>query len=367
MGALMQPAFILRTPRGGDRLTRALLGRSASLTVTDAKDRDGDTIEIVLDDRDGKIVIPDGGTELIDLYIGYVETDLLWFGRYTIDEIGASAPPCTITLSGKSADMQSTLKTPKHGFTANTTVGDWVRDIATKNGLDADIAADLAQLALPQLNWRSESDLHILNRVADRLGAMVKFDKGVLRFKWPVGKRLLAGATDIDVTLIYGNQITRYDWRAQSRTQYKGVRSYYYDKHKAQRVPVTIGDVTDADPVLEVRHDSDDADSAYQAASARKDKLDKGTASLTLTMTGNPKLRADQIILVEQLRAGIDGAWAIKSAQHRFDGSGGYVTTLECEPPAGSKSDRAKATKSAKEYNDETERREKEIKDGLQQ
>ncbi len=354
----MQPAFILRTPRGGDRLTRALLGRSASLTVTDAKDREGDTIEITLDDRDGKIVIPDGGTELIDLYIGYVETDLLWFGRYTIDEISASAPPCMITLSGKSADMQSALKAPKHGFTAETTVGDWVKSIAERNGLDTDIAADLAQLPLPQLNWRSESDLHLLNRVADRLGAMVKFDKGVLRFKWPAGKRLLAGDTDIDITVIQGNAVTRYNWRATSRTQYNAVQGFYYDKHKAQRVAVTVGETHVEGPVLEVRHDSDDADSAYQAATARKDALDKSTASLSLTMTGNPKLRADQIILIEHLRSGIDGAWAIKSAQHRFDGSGGYVTTIECEPPTGSKQDRTRITQAAKAYQDQREYRE---------
>ncbi len=359
----MQPAFILKTPRGGDRITRALLGRSASLAVVDAQGIKGDTIEVVLDDRDGKIVIPSSGVELVDLYLGYVETGLQWFGRYTIDEIGASAPPQTITLSGKSADMQASLKAPKHGSITASTLGQWVASIADANDLQSDIDVDIAKILLPQLNWRGESDLHTLNRIADQVGAMVKFDKGFLRFKQPVGKRLLAGFEDVIVTRILGCEVTRYDWRAASRTQYKGVRSYYYDKDKAQRIPVTIGvDAVDDGPVLDVRHDSDDAEGAFRAASSRKEKLDKGTASLTLTLTGNPFFRADQIVLVEQLRLGIDGAWSIKSARHQFDGGGGYVTTLECEPPSAKK-DRDKATKTAKEYNDETLRREQELKD----
>ncbi len=345
----MQPAFVLKTPNGGDRLTRALLGRCVSLTVVDAHGKSGDTIELVLDDRDGKIVIPTSGVELVDLYLGYVETNLDWFGRYTIDEIGASGSPQTITLSGKSADMQSDLKAPKHGSTKESTVGDWLSAIALANNLQTDIEPDIAKIPLPQLNWRGESDLHTLNRMADRYGAMFKFDKGFLRFKWPVERRLLAGKKDVVATRILGSDITRYDWRAQSRKKYKGVRSYYYDKDKAQRIPVTIGgDEDNNEPILDMRHDADNADDAFLEASSRKDKLDKGTASLTITMPGNQHLRADQMILIEQLRAGIDGAWNIKSVRHQLDGGGGFATTLECEPP-GTGKNRDKATQSVKE------------------
>jgi phage protein D len=73
-------------------ITTRLQDRLLSLHITDEAGFRSDTVELQLDDRDGKIEWPKHGAEL-DISLGYRSTGLTAMGRYVVDEIVHTSPP----------------------------------------------------------------------------------------------------------------------------------------------------------------------------------------------------------------------------------------------------------------------------------
>ena len=79
---------------GQDR-SEAFRARLLSLTITDESGYYSDTVSVRLDDRDGRIVLPRLGVEMV-VQLGYEEIGRVEMGRYTVDEIELSGPPDTL-------------------------------------------------------------------------------------------------------------------------------------------------------------------------------------------------------------------------------------------------------------------------------
>ena len=75
---------------GQDR-SEAFRARLLSLTITDESGYYSDTVSVRLDDRDGRIVPPRPGVEMV-VQLGYEEIGRVEIGRYTVDEIELSGP-----------------------------------------------------------------------------------------------------------------------------------------------------------------------------------------------------------------------------------------------------------------------------------
>lgn len=333
----MRPVFVLVSLTSGADLTVALMDRLKSLRVVDVEGIESDTLELDIDDRDGRIELPATG-EHLRLYLGYAGRNIATMGDFVVDEIGVSGPPRALTISAKGADMAGGIKAPRNDVTHGATVDDLVRKIGARNGLTTSVHPSVAAIRVPHLDQVGESDMALLTRVADQNDLTLKIDARSITLRPHAGKLLAEEgrgglAASIQVARIRGNASTRYEWRGTSRTKYGAVRASYYDRDRAIRVPVTVGS-TDSGPTLELRHDARDAEEAARLAAARSDQLARGTGKLTLTLPGRPDLRSGMGLSVVGLRPGIDGAWVVERAEHTLDRRG-YVTRLECTPPGG--------------------------------
>ncbi|MFM4810630.1 phage late control D family protein, partial [Aeromonas hydrophila] len=89
----------------GKDISAAIRPRLMSMTITDNRGFTADTIEITLDDSDGKLDMPRRGATLHAL-IGWQGSALVDKGTYKIDEVEHGGAPDVLTIRGKSADLR---------------------------------------------------------------------------------------------------------------------------------------------------------------------------------------------------------------------------------------------------------------------
>lgn len=90
-----------------DDISGTLHPRLMYMTITDNRGFSADTIEIALDDSDGKLAIPHRGVTL-QASIGWQGGPLVEKGTFKIDEVEHNgAPDVLLTIRGKSADLRS--------------------------------------------------------------------------------------------------------------------------------------------------------------------------------------------------------------------------------------------------------------------
>ena len=73
------------------------INRFMSMTITDNRGLESDTIEIQLSDHDGKLDIPSKGA-VIQVWIGWSNEGLVYKGKYTIKEVEHAGAPDVLTL-----------------------------------------------------------------------------------------------------------------------------------------------------------------------------------------------------------------------------------------------------------------------------
>src|SRR5690554_3922674 len=114
----MKPDFRILADR--QDITARIRDRLLSLRITDEAGIQSDTVEILLDDRDGRIEWPAHGVEL-EVFLGDGRSGLSRMGLYVVDEVEHSGPPSSLTIRGKAADMRAAIKAPRtrswHGST----------------------------------------------------------------------------------------------------------------------------------------------------------------------------------------------------------------------------------------------------------
>lgn len=308
-------------------ITAAIRRGLLSLQITDEAGFQSDKVTIKLDDRDGKIVLPNTGATL-DISLGYVETSLVKMGLYIADEVGVESPPQSITIRAHAADMGQVLKAPVTKTWGKITLGDLVNNIAGKHGLTPRIAGSLAGFVIPHLVQTEESDLHLLTRLALMHDAISKPVNGNLLFA-PKGTAKSISGRDIPPVTILRKQITSWNATFADRAKYGAVEADWYDKDEAIKKTIKIGE---GEPVYKLRHTYDSPELLIAAADAKLHQLERGTGSLSLTTPGDPRLAAEGKLNLVGVRAGVDGEWNITRVEHSLDNSG-YVCRVSAEIP----------------------------------
>ncbi|MBC8954953.1 bacteriophage late control protein D [Xenorhabdus sp. PB62.4] len=117
-----QPAFDLRI--GGRQMT-ALNDRLLSLSLTDNRGFEADTLELAIDDADGKIELPPRGAE-IAVRLGWQGESLINKGLFVVDEISHSGPPDRLEITARSADFREEFNIKREYSWHDVTIGDVV-------------------------------------------------------------------------------------------------------------------------------------------------------------------------------------------------------------------------------------------------
>lgn len=173
----MTPDF--RITADGEDVTAVIQDRLLSLTVTDEDGTKSDALELVLDDRDGRIAFPEV-TATLDVALGVQGAALHPVGRYLIDGVSGEGPVQQMTITAKAVDMKSGIRAPRTRAWEDVTLGDIVGKVAAEAGLKPVIGASVAGTHWPYIAQTAESDLHLLTRLAATVDATAKATTGTL-------------------------------------------------------------------------------------------------------------------------------------------------------------------------------------------
>lgn len=129
------PHAIYKLEVDGTVINNEAINRFMSMTITDNRGLESDTIEIQLSDHDSKLQIPPKGA-VIQAWIGWSNEGLVYKGKYTVKEIEHAGAPDVLTLRASSADLKSSLKQKKERSFHNVTLQDVVQAIAHAHELE---------------------------------------------------------------------------------------------------------------------------------------------------------------------------------------------------------------------------------------
>jgi phage protein D len=324
----MQPTF--RILADSKDVTAAIADRLISLSITDEAGFASDEITLRIDDRDDKVALPRTGAEL-EVFLGYVKQGLVRMGMYTVDEIGHDGPPAVMTIRAKAANMRQSMKSRKTRSWNSTTLGKIVETIASEHDYTATVSADLAILAIDHVDQAEESDLHFLTRLAKERDAVFKPAAGYFVVA-PRGESKSVSGKTLTPVAISGEQVNTWSMKAASRGKYQAVTANYHDAGQADRIDVTVGE---GDPAFKLPFTYPNKEQAEGAAKGKLAALERGTATLDLTVVGNPALAAESMMSLSGVNSKVNGDWSVIRVDHRLEGQGGYSCNISSETPTG--------------------------------
>ena len=322
-GISMKPDYAIWAD--GLLITGNIQSYLVSLRVTDEAGIKSDVVEITLDDRDGKLPLPHTGTHL-KLAIGYQETGLTNLGVYIVDEIGIESPPQKITIKGHAADLNKAFKSQQTKTWQPQSLGNIISDIASKNGYQPRIADELASLMMPHLDQTAESDIHFITRLANLHGAIAKPAGGYLLFVPKDRNKSVSGQLLQVISVVPKDSK---DWRISfsERNHHGAVVAEYHDVDKAKVIEAKAGS---GDPIHRLRETFPTKELAERAANSELKKLTQSTATLNITLVGNPAIVAESKLVLQGFRSGIPADWTVTRVEQAIESSG-FTTRVAAE------------------------------------
>lgn len=319
-----------RVTVGGRDLTPDLRPHLSELRVETAAGQTGDRVELALADEAGVLAIPSSGRAL-SVDIGY-EGALVRMGDFVHVETELQLLPRRWTVRGTGTDFHAgRLKARRTRSWDDVTVGAVVMAIADDHEHQAAVDEALAGEVIAHIDQTAESDLHLLRRLARHYDAIAKVADGVVLFS-RAGAGTAASGAEVSSIVVRppGPRGETVSGRVSlsDRSMYGAVRASYWDVEQAMLVHVTAGDGT---PVSDLPEPRPDRAQAEADAAARLRALTRRTATLDLSMPGDPSVVAGGIVEMAGWGAPVDGRWVTNRVSHRLDGSTGYVTDLTAE------------------------------------
>ena len=338
----MQPRFQIQADAVD--ISTAVGDRLIDLVVTDEAGIQSDELKLTLDDRrraDGAIAqLPRIGS-VLEVSLTYAGQAWVPMGKFIVDEIELRAPPATLTVSAKAADMVGPFRSPQTRSWDDTTLGEIVVAIAQRHRYTPKIDPELGAIPILHLDQTSESDMALLTRLASQYDAVAKPVSGYLVLAKQGSAKSLSGIA-LPVISLQARDLAEWRYRHSARkpsgsgattqddgqaapSATGGTKAYWWDFDKGERREVTTGQP----PFHENRHVYASEVEAKAAAATRKNAGERGQGELSFSLPGDPRLAAEGRLSIH-LRPGIPTDWRIKRVEHRL-GPQGYVSQVECE------------------------------------
>ncbi|WP_237386149.1 phage late control D family protein [Xenorhabdus sp. Sc-CR9] len=341
------PAFDLQI--GGRQIT-ALNDRLISLSLTDNRGFEADTLELVIDDTDGKIDLPPRGAKIV-VRLGWQGEPLIEKGLFVVDEISHNGPPDRLEITARSADFREEFNIKREYSWHDVTVGDVVSAIAGRYNLQPAVSRPLMDIEIDHADQTNESDISFLSRMAEMLGAIATIKNGRLLFLIP-GRGVSQSGQPLPVITLTRDSGDRHSFRVADRAAYTGVKAYWLDlnfgkqpattmkrrrkkpKQKQEKSSRREGEYLEgADGnVYVMRQTFKTEQAARRAAAAKWAKLQRGAAEFSITLArGRADLYPDLTATVTGFKTAIDNhQWTITRVIHNV-GDSGFTTQLELE------------------------------------
>ena len=208
--------------------------------------------------------------------------------------------------------------------------------IAAEHGYIGRVAPDLAGIVVAHIDQTAESDSHLLRRLARQYDATTKAAGGYLIFG-PRGSGRSAGTGRPLPTIEYAPGRTGAGATAvisarhavRGRPHYGAVVASYQDVNTAELAHVRAGSGT---PAYVIREPHPDRPQAVAAAAARLSRFARQTEELGLSVSGNPALVSEAVLVMRGWPHPTGSRWTVLRAQHTLSKQRGYVTNVVAEP-----------------------------------
>lgn len=318
----------------GTNITTALLPILISMSITDNAGTQSDSASIEIDDTGGRIILP-RPKALVRIALGWSGASVREVFVGTVDgarSSGSRNAGRTLSIQAMGVDTTGRAKEGQQRHFDGQTVEAILRAAGEPAGItEVDVDPALASIVLPYIDMRDESFLHLGQRLARDLGGGFRIQGN----RATLARR--AGGYTPFVIAAFGDNL--HSWSitpAIGRGAHKGARARAYDREKAEEVMVTATSSVDfSDAEFARRELLADKDMAQRAADGDAATATEMQGGGSIVIEGTTEAVPDGLCVLTGARAGIDGAYRIKTATHNIDRSGGWTTTLEVAEPQG--------------------------------
>lgn len=305
------------------------------VSISDEKGLEGDKCSIEIDDAGGEIEAPEPG-ESIEIIGGYEGEGGVVQGRFEIDTVDEEGWPQKITLAGTSVSAKGAAKVRKteaHRKADTPTIGDLARKIATRNGWEPRIADRLASIPLSYEAQSAESDAAFLHRILRRYGGNVAVKQGKLVASVAGSGVSISGGAIGGLIIAPGLNLKSYRVSRKKKPEHGKAEAAVFDRKTVRRVDVDAGGAGRGGEItFRFREPFKSTEEARRAAEARLGELARGERSATFEIEGEPEARAEEPVIAQGIKPGVDGPWNPTRVEHVWSDSG-FSTSLTCESP----------------------------------
>jgi phage protein D len=326
---MKQPTPEYQITLDGRDLTSKIAPRLISLSLSESRSDEADTLDITLDDSEGLLAIPARGA-VLRVAFGWSDTGIVDKGSFTVDEVEHSGAPDILTIRARSASMTKEMGERIERSWHGETIGAIVRKIAGKHGLKPAIADALAKIAIAHIDQTHESDMSFLTRLAKRYDAVMNVKDTHLLFM-PIGHGTTAKGTKLESIELTRKDGDQHRYHIAERENYAGVRAHYHGTGRKKRESVVVGGENNHNIKVLPETYATEAD-ARAAATAEFNRTKRSQATMDYTLAlGRPDLYPEIPVYLNGFKPDIDAqSWLAKKVKHTI-GDGGYTTALELE------------------------------------
>ncbi|GHM58119.1 MAG: late control protein D [Candidatus Mesenet longicola] len=297
----------------------SLKNRLISLRITDELGTTSDEAEICFNYENGALDF----TGNLKVFLGYKETGLIPMGVYVANEVIIQSLPQIVKIKAHAANLKKSLKEQVSKQWHQITLGNLVEQIAQKHGYGAKVAAKFKDILVQHTYQTNESDMSFLTKVAREYGATVKPMGGYIIFVSKEESKSVSGKT-LEAIAITPQDVINWQACFTVRNRYNSVIAKWYNYEKGETISETTGISSPSYVIQEVYPSSE---LALSAAQAKLKQLKRSTATLDITMPGNPQVFTEARLNLAGFGKEIDGKWVINKVEHTLS-SRGYLTTL---------------------------------------
>jgi uncharacterized protein len=303
-------------------------------TYTDYLDGESDTLELRLEDKDGRWMdawYPKHGDKM-NLQMGYENEPLLPCGDFELDEIELDGPPDIVVLKALATGVKRSVRTRNGRHYENSNLQKVAADIAQRNklALKTNFKKDFEGVAIAYVAQAFETDLGFLHRVLAEYGYAFTV-RGSSLF---VHKLTELKAQKAVVTL-GRSDLKRWRFKDKVHLVYDGVEQNYHDPKAKAVVSSNSKDVKGktakrgADK-LKLNLHAVTPEQAEAKSQAALERANDDQTAVTLEMDGDTRLMAGLNVLITEFGK-LNGKYMAGQSSHRFSRSEGYCTTLEAK------------------------------------
>lgn len=322
-------AAAFRVTLDGKDLTSKIEPRLQGLSITECRQDEADSLDITLDDHDGRMAIPNRGA-VLEVSIGWAGAALVNKGKFTVNEVEHSGAPDRISIRARSASMTKDMGERQEKSWHGQNLGEIVRTISGRHKLKPVVGPRLASTVIPHIDQTNESDMSFLTRLAKRFDAVMTVKDGNLLFL-PIGTGRTASGRALAALTIKRADGDQHRYNITERESYAGVRAFYHSNGQAEKKDVTVGGENNKN-LKKLPEVYPTEGEARAAATAELKRVQRNAATLSYNLAiGRAEISPELPISVTGFKPQIDSTpWLVKQVRHSI-ADGGFTTEIELE------------------------------------